>query len=68
MKVREMIDILKYPCKIVFKNADEEMICITVSNSEGAEPYFDREIKEWHLSNPIMHMTDADIFIILKDK
>lgn len=68
MKVRDMIEKLTYPCKMALMNADEKMICITVSHSEGTEPYFEREIKGWHLPNPIKHTMDAEIFLILEDK
>ncbi len=68
MKVREMIDGLKFPCKMAIENADEQMICLTVSNSEGIEPYLDREVLEWYLPNPITSIRDADIILILKNK
>lgn len=68
MKVREKLAGLKYPCKICFKNADEKIICLTVSNSEGIEPYLDRDVLEWYVPNPIMDSRDVDIYLILKNK
>lgn len=68
MKVKEMIDGLKYPRKIGIKNADENLICLTVSNLEGMEPYLDREVLEWYPTNPIMDGRDVDLYLILKNK
>ena len=71
MKVREMSDDLKYPIRIAFKNADDNLICIAESNSEGTEPYLEREIVEWYLPNPFMEnprFADTEIYMMLKDK
>ena len=45
MQVKQMIELLRTPEKIQFRNSDNYQICITASDSEGIIPYMDRKIK-----------------------
>ena len=50
MKLREIIDLLECPYCIEIKT-ENKLICVTISDSEGIDPYLDREVISWGLPN-----------------
>ena len=77
MKVRDLLELLEGECVLALRKEDkslqgypnsENLICMTLSSSEGVDPYLDREIKSWGLTQKRNADTIADLFIELYQK
>lgn len=77
MKVRDLLELLEGDCVLAIRNEDnsnpvypnsKNLICMTMSSSEGIDPYLDREIKSWGLTQKRNADTIADLFIELYQK
>lgn len=77
MKLRDILNLLEGDCVIALRNEGNlnavcpdpnTLICMTMSNSEGVDPYLDRELKSWGLTSKTNHDTIADLVIVLKNK
>ena len=70
MIVKEFIELLSRPVLLEIDSEEKRMICITITDSEGIEPYLNRDIIKWglpHLEAINPHLR-PDIWIRLKDE
>ena len=77
MKLRDILGLLEREYIIALRNEDNSsavcpehrnLICITMSNSEGVDPYLDRELKSWGLTDKINTNAMADLFFVLAQR
>ena len=67
MKVKDFLELLRFPIRIEIRNEDNINICYTSSDLEGIKPYLEREIAEWFPSVASAPMR-WDVCILLKDE
>lgn len=65
MKVKEMLDCLKRPANVEFRNEYDVFVCLTESNCEGIMPYADRSVFKWL---PACNTGDRKILVWLEDE
>lgn len=68
MKVKEMLELLRMPKKIEFRDEQNYSICYTSSDSSGVIPYLEREIFQWFPLSFSPFQSQGDICILLKDE
>lgn len=68
MKFREMIEKLDRHCVVELLNIDNNIICTTLSDCEGVDPYLDREVDSWGLTDKMSSRQIADIYFKLLPK
>lgn len=69
MKVGEMVDLLRMPKVIEFRDSNNNMICITSSDSQGVKPYREKDVDQWFpFIKQLQIGTNADICILLKEE
>lgn len=47
MKVRDLVETMKDPVDIEFRNSKDDSVCKTNSDSEGVNPYWARTVLKW---------------------
>ena len=62
MKVRDLVEKIKYPVSVEFRNSKDNFICKTNSNSEGVAPYWGRSVLKW------FPFSNYSICILLEDE
>lgn len=64
MTVEEMVKSLKTERRIEFRNDSGNTICVADSDSEGIEPYKDRDVTKWFpVKGAIMTNVDLVFYI-----
>lgn len=69
MKLENFLKYLEHPAIVELENESNKIICITLTDSEGIEPYLNREIISWRMPNLTLecHNIKADLCIKLFD-
>ena len=67
MTVKDLVDICRDRCTILFCNEEGFNICSTEIFSEGVKPYLNREILQWIIFSK-EHRERADVCFYLKDE
>ena len=62
MKVCELVETIKDPVTIEFRNSKDDFVCKTKSDSEGVEPYWARTVLKW------FPFSNYSICILLEDE
>ena len=70
MKLADFLRYLERPAIVKLENESNKIICYTLTNSEGIEPYLGREIISWRIPNLTLECDNlkADLCIKLFDK
>lgn len=70
MKVKEMVNTLRITSEIEFRNSENYTICKAKSDSEGVNPYLEREVIEWFVFSKTIPTlkVNSDICLILEDE
>lgn len=67
MTVKDLVDICRDRCTILFRNEEGFNICSTEIFSEGVKPYLNREILQWIIFSK-EHRERADVCFYLKNE
>ena len=67
MTVKDLVNICRDNCTILFRNEEGFNICSTEIGSEGVKPYLNREILQWLVFSK-ENRERADICFYLKDE
>lgn len=70
MKLADFLKYLEHPVIVKLENESNKIICFTLTDSEGIEPYLNREIISWRIPNLTLECENlkADLCIKLFDK
>lgn len=70
MKLADFLRYLERPAIVELKNESNKIICFTLTESEGIEPYLDREIISWRIPDLTLECDNikTDLCIKLFDK
>lgn len=69
MTVKEMLERLRIPVMIEFRDSENNFVCFTQSDVKGVEPYKDRKVSEWFVFSKLQQtiLDKPDICILLED-
>lgn len=68
MIVKEMLENLRIPVGIEFRDSGNNFMCFTQSDVKGIEPYENRKIFEWFVFSKPTLLSKLDICILLEDE
>ena len=65
MKLREFLAPCENIVSVTLLNEEKKLICNTITDSEGIEPYLERNIVSWRIKNFMRLNTLGDVHITL---
>ena len=69
MIVKEMLEKLRIPVTIEFRDRENNFVCLTQSNVDGVKPYENRKVSEWFVFSKQLRTTEKlDICISMEDE